>query len=58
MHSVNQLDVFRDDPKRLAKAWRTAAETALTDIQFSPDERQERHDYYMAEARKLDPSLN
>jgi hypothetical protein len=49
-----QLDVFRDDPKRIAQAWRVAAETALHDVQFTDAERQKRHAYYLAEAERLD----
>lgn len=49
-----QLDVFRDDPKRLAQAWRVAADTALRDVQFTDDERKTRHDYYLAEAQRLE----
>lgn len=55
-HESKQLDVFRDDPTRLASIWRTAAETALHDIQFTDDERQRRHDYYLAEANKIQRS--
>lgn len=49
-----QLDLFEHDPARLAKAWRAAAEQALIDKQFSLSVRQERHDYYMAEAIRLE----
>ena len=52
MKSTNNKDLFRDDPKRIAGAWRAAAETAMVDYQFTEAERQKRHDYYMAEARK------
>lgn len=50
----NQLDVFRDDPARIAAAWRASAETALIDVQFTARERQERHDYYAGEAERLE----
>lgn len=49
-----QLDIFEHDPARLAKANRAAAETALRDAQFSATERQERHDYYLGEALRLE----
>lgn len=51
---MKQLDVFRDDPGRMAKAWRAAAETALIDVQFNDDDRKRRHDYYLAEAERLE----
>ncbi len=40
------------DMRATARHWRIAAEHALTELQFSPAERQRRHDYYLAEARK------
>ena len=49
-----QLDIFEHDPARLAKANRVAAETALIDVQFTAAERQERHDYYLGEALRLE----
>lgn len=49
-----QLDIFEHDPARLAKANRVAAETALIDVQFTASERQERHDYYLGEALRLE----
>ncbi len=42
------------DMRATAKHWRIAAEHALTELQFSPAERQRRHDYYLAEALKLE----
>ncbi|MCU1215908.1 hypothetical protein JAK24_05955 [Stenotrophomonas maltophilia] len=50
----NQLDIFDHDPARLAKANRVAAENALTDPFFSQKVRQDRHDYYIAEAERLE----
>jgi len=57
----NQLDIFVHDPRlqqpalrKLAKAYRAAAETALRDVQFTATERQERHAYYLAEAKRLE----
>lgn len=57
----NQLDIFKHDPRlqgpalrKLAKAYRAAAETALRDVQFTDSERQSRHDYYLAEAKRLE----
>lgn len=49
-----QLDIFDHDPARLARANRDAAAHALTDVQFPPAIRQERHDHYMAEAVRLE----
>lgn len=54
MDSRNQLDIFDHDPARLAKANRVAAEWALNDPYFSTSLRQERHDYYVAEAERLE----
>lgn len=42
------------DMRATAKHWRAAAEHALTDTQFNAAERQRRHDYYLAEALKLE----
>lgn len=42
------------DMRATAKHWCIAAEHALTELQFSPAERQRRHDYYLAEAIKLE----
>ena len=57
----NQLDIFKDDPRVtapiLAKAFRAAAETALKDVQFSSRERQERHDYYLGEAKRHEAEI-
>lgn len=51
-----QLDTFDDDPRlnaaRLAKAFRASADEALKQFQFSASVRQDRHDYYMGEAKK------
>jgi len=51
---VRQGDLIDDNPQRLAQVWRAAAETALLDLQFSEAVRQRRHDYYMAEALRLE----
>lgn len=51
---MTQTDIFDDDPKRQALAWRAAAESALADVQFSEADRQRRHDYYAAEAERLE----
>lgn len=51
---MTNLDLFRDDPKRHAAAWRAAAEAALQDKQFTEADRQRRHDYYAAEAERLE----
>lgn len=42
------------DMRATAKHWRAAAEHALTEKQFSAAERRRRHDYYLAEAIKLE----
>lgn len=54
MKRRRQLDIFEHDPGRLAALNRIAAETALRDVQFSGRERQERHDYYIREAERLE----
>ncbi len=54
MDSRNQLDIFDHDPARLAKANRIAAECALHDPYFPPSQRQDRHDYYIAEAERFE----
>ncbi|WP_313465681.1 hypothetical protein [Stenotrophomonas sp.] len=48
----NQLDIFKDDPVRMAKANREAADAALHDRQFTESERQERAAYYTREAER------
>jgi hypothetical protein len=48
----NQLDIFKDDPVRMAKANREAAHHALHDKQFTESERRERSDYYTREAER------
>lgn len=40
--------------RRLAEAYRAAADTAMRDVQFTAGERQSRHDYYLAEAKRLE----
>lgn len=59
MRSHNrQLDIFDHDPRlqapRLAKAYRAAADEALKQYQFTLAIRQERHEYYLAEAKRLE----
>ncbi|WP_102945689.1 hypothetical protein [Stenotrophomonas sp. VV52] len=59
MRSHNQqLDIFDHDPRltapKLAKAYRAAADEALKQFQFSAAVRQERHDYYLGEAKRHD----
>ncbi|WP_312327904.1 hypothetical protein [Stenotrophomonas sp.] len=59
MRSHNQqLDIFDHDPRltapKLAKAFRAAADEALKQFQFSDAVRQERHDYYLGEAKRHD----
>jgi hypothetical protein len=48
----NQLDIFRDDPVRMAKANRDAADHALTDKQFTESECQELAAYCTREAER------
>lgn len=52
----NQQDIFDHDPRlnarKLAKAFRESADEALKQFQFSAAVRQDRHDYYMGEAKK------
>lgn len=57
MRSHNrQLDIFDHEPRlnapKLAKAFRAAADEALKQFQFSAAVRQERHDYYLGEAKR------
>jgi hypothetical protein len=56
-----QLDIFDSDPRmrapRLAKAYRDAADEALKQFQFSASVRQERHDYYLAEAKRIEAEV-
>lgn len=52
-----QTDIFRDDPRRMVRAYREAAETALVDPHYTLAERQKNHDYYAAEADKLEREL-
>lgn len=45
-----QLDLYQHSPERMAQAYRVAAETALHDPFFPPEEQRWRHDYYAAQA--------
>lgn len=51
---AQQTDIFRDDPRRVAEAYREAAQTALVDPHYTMAERQARHDYYAAEAARME----
>lgn len=57
----NQLDIFDHDPRinapKLAKAFRAAAEHALTQFEFTAALRQERHEYYLGEAKRLEAEV-
>lgn len=57
----NQLDLFDHDPRinapKLAKAFRAAAEHALTQFEFTASVRQERHEYYLGEAKRLEAEV-
>jgi hypothetical protein len=57
----NQLDIFDHDPRinapKLAKAFRAAAEHALTQFEFTASVRQERHEYYLGEAKRLEAEM-
>ncbi len=57
----NQLDIFKHDPRlqgpalrKLAEAHRESADEALKQFQFSAAIRKERHEHYMAEAKRLE----
>jgi len=57
----NQLDIFEHDPRlqgpalrKLAQAYRDSADEALKQRQFSAVIRKERHEHYMAEAKRLE----
>lgn len=56
-----QLDIFDHDPRiiapKLAKAFRAAAEHALTQFEFTAALRQERHEYYVGEAKRLEAEV-
>lgn len=56
-----QLDIFDHDPRvnapKLAKAFRAAAEHALTQSEFTAAVRQERHEYYLGEAKRLEAEV-
>ncbi len=51
---ASQTDIFRDDPRREAQAYREAAESALLNPFEDPGRRQARHDHYTAEAARLE----
>jgi hypothetical protein len=51
---MKQQPLLLKDMRATAKHWRAAADHALTELQFSPAERQRRRDYYLAEALKLE----
>lgn len=56
-----QLDIFDHDPRvkapKLAKAFRAAADEALKQFQFSAAVRQDRHDYYLGEAKRIEAEI-
>lgn len=56
-----QLDIFDHDPRinapKLAKAFRATAEHALTQFEFTAAVRQERHEYYLGEAKRLEAEV-
>lgn len=49
-----QLDIFDSDPRRLARANREAADAARIANQFPRSVRDERVQFYLAEAARLD----
>lgn len=51
-----QLDLMRHSDEALAKANRIAAEAALSNPFFTPEQARQRHDYYMAEAARFERS--
>lgn len=60
----NQLDIFDHDPRlqapalrKLAKAHCESADEALKQFQFSAAIRQERHEHYIAEAKRIEAEV-
>ncbi|MNV21813.1 hypothetical protein D3C71_1127570 [compost metagenome] len=60
----NQLDIFDHDPRlqgpalrKLAQAYRDSADEALKQHQFSVVIRKERHEHYMAEAKRIEAEV-
>ena len=47
-------DLFRNTPARLADVYRQAAATELVNPHYTLAERQARHDYYAAEAARME----
>lgn len=50
----SQLNLYRDDPFAIARAYREAAETELRNPYFQPEVRRMRHDYYLSEAQRIE----
>ena len=54
MADGGQLDLYRDDPAKIAAAYRLAAETVLHDPHFSIEERRQRQAHYRKEADRIE----
>lgn len=51
---ASQLDLLRDNPTRLAAAYREAAQSELMNPHFPAEVRQARHDHYAAIATRIE----
>lgn len=59
MRSDNtQLDLYRDDPRRIAAAHRIAAETERFNPYFPESERERRAAHHIAEAERLEATAS
>ncbi|WP_082132108.1 RNA-directed DNA polymerase [Luteimonas sp. FCS-9] len=54
VRAQRQLDLYRDDPARLAAAHRIADDVALHDPHWTPAEQRRRHDQYINDAERLE----
>lgn len=54
MRSDQQLDLINHSPKRLAQAHRIAADTALHNPYWTPQEQRDRHAYEITQAERLE----
>jgi hypothetical protein len=54
MKSTDQLDLYRDDPRAVARAHREAAETARRNPFETPDAAEARARYYEAQADAIE----
>ncbi len=53
---MDQLDLIRNSDPELAKAYRTAAETAMFNPYFTDQQKKERSAYYLELAKRHEPS--